>query len=269
MAPWLSSATTVLPDCHARTTPKISTSSWLGIPALLHAPPAVILWRVGGSSVAQRPALAPTCEHYTKTTFLQDKRKVSLMEDMTEIVLLDNIIRHESVIFLDYNSLSACNQILPQDPSPLQEEPCNPSIRRAIDPKSFVVCIMYTTETATSTQNGIRSVEKRHRLIAELKLLHYRRHELLNAHFYSLPYTTFLDGFGLYRNSYHSLAGVSPDPLCLHPRPPGGYTSDILYFLLRTPHPTSTYPSAPSRCQPLHLFRGFRMELHIIRQNGE
>ncbi|RPB19903.1 hypothetical protein L211DRAFT_793249, partial [Terfezia boudieri ATCC MYA-4762] len=76
---------------------------------------------------------------------------------------------------------------------------------------------MYTTETATSTQNGIRSVEKRHRLVAELELLHYGRHELLTANpsFFSLPYTTFLDGFGLYRNSYHSLAGVYITPSSL------------------------------------------------------
>ncbi|KAF8457023.1 hypothetical protein BGX38DRAFT_1063726, partial [Terfezia claveryi] len=36
----------------------------------------------------------------------------------------------------------------------------------------------------------------------------------------SLPYTTFLDGFGLYYNSYHSLAGVyiTPSNLPLHLR---------------------------------------------------
>ncbi|KAF8431551.1 hypothetical protein BGX38DRAFT_1103711, partial [Terfezia claveryi] len=77
-------------------------------------------------------------------------------------------------------------------------------------------------ETATSTQNGLRSVEKRYRLVAELELLHYGRNELLTANqsFYSLPYTTFLDGFGLYRNSYHSLAGVyiTPSNLPLHLR---------------------------------------------------
>ena len=72
---------------------------------------------------------------------------------------------------------------------------------------------------------GLRPVSKRHRLIAERELNQYgrpyaERYFVQSANspdqqeprLVSLPYAFFLDDFGLYRNAYHSLAGLYFQP---------------------------------------------------------
>lgn len=155
------------------------------------------------------------CARHIKSQLVSTTREAILMEHITDIVPIDHIIRHESVFFLDYESPQACVDLLPPNPNQTQHS-TDRTQTDYMPPKYHVSSILYYTETSMCSTPGIRSVDKRHRLSAENELLHFGRNEIFSPEpIVSLPYTTFLDGFGLYRNSYHSLAGLYITPAAL------------------------------------------------------
>lgn len=131
-----------------------------------------------------------------------------ILFDTRDIVPCSHIISKEWVYFTDYESpemLSA--SLLPQNPT---------------------FCVRRIVYLGSTGILCTRSVHQRHRVIAELELITLTRDYVLSnlvnggqptlnsvtegTRRVSLPYSAFLDGFGLYRNAYHSLKGMYITP---------------------------------------------------------
>lgn len=144
----------------------------------------------------------PDNEHPIPNTTLPE---LVLVEASWEIIPCSTIMARVWVYFADYGSvheLRAC--LLPTDPA---------------------YCVRHIAHEY-DRQYGIRSVHKRHRVSAEVKLQELTRQYVLTSLVstplagsstvpiprVSVPYFIFLDGFGLYRNAYCSLKGMYITP---------------------------------------------------------
>lgn len=128
-----------------------------------------------------------------------------LFEHSSKIIPISCIKGVLSVAFLDH--------------SPLELDALHGTSR----PSFHVATIVYEIHTINRRSNSIRSIDQRHRLVAENEIFAYGKDTLLKVKpetHVSLPYTTFIDDFGFYRNAHHSLAGVyiTPAGLPLHLR---------------------------------------------------
>lgn len=150
--------------------------------------------------------------------------------DLPELVLLDSdrlvipvsaLAKHESIRLLDTS---------PDDTARILSGP----------PSHCVRYIAYC-------HNGIptlRRIHQRHRIPAEQELLDFGREQALKQFVIgeerrvSIPVTIFIDGFGLYRNSYKSLQGVYLQPACLDE--PGRFTLQNMWVLTIGPFGTDT-----------------------------
>lgn len=125
-----------------------------------------------------------------------DLPELILIEDR-HIVPLRQIVRREWVYFIDY---------------PSEEE-----LRGSLLPIPAQYCVKKIAYNYRG-KDLMRAVHKRHRVIAESELQQFGRNEVLrrfagnDVRVLSVPYTTFLDAFGLYRNAYHSLDGMYVTP---------------------------------------------------------
>ncbi|KAI5846335.1 hypothetical protein DFP73DRAFT_593398 [Morchella snyderi] len=134
-----------------------------------------------------------------------------ILVEERQIVPCTDIVCHEWVYFTDYPSVTALRESLLPEP-----------------PTFCVRLIAYQHRGY-----HIRPVHKRHRVIAEQELAVLTRDYVLNNMFtvpdndngtqsdtarpnqlrrISIPYSVFLDGFGLYRNAYYSLKGMYITP---------------------------------------------------------
>jgi hypothetical protein len=117
-----------------------------------------------------------------------------LMEDDRLVFPLQQLERKEWVFFLDYPSVDGLQQSL---------LPTNPTH-----------CVRHIAYSCDGPK--IRSVCQRHRIPAELELLDMGRQHILDTFVgqgrISLPFTLFLDAFGLHRNVYHQLQGLYIQP---------------------------------------------------------
>lgn len=133
-----------------------------------------------------------------------DTTELIFMEGYEDIIPVQNIIDREYVFFLDYESPSKCQELLLQAP------------------RYHVIAILYHKFVHVD-DFSVRTIDKRHRITAETEIMTYGRDRLISSFttkakdhsVYSLPYTVFLDGFGLYRNSHHSLDGLYIIPASL------------------------------------------------------
>ena len=134
-----------------------------------------------------------------------DTEELVIMEGYEEIVPVDDVIRREYIWFCDYESSEECVELLPQAP------------------QYHVLTIVYHAFTYDGNYQ-IRTVDKRHKTLSEREILTYGREALIRTFqgkspgvdVFSLPYTVFIDGFGLFRNSHHSLDGLYLIPASLN-----------------------------------------------------
>jgi len=149
---------------------------------------------------------------------------------LPELVLLDSdrlvipvseLTKHESIRLLDTS---------PDDTARILSGP----------PSHCVRYIVYL-------HNGIptvRHIHQRHRIPAEQELLDFSREQALKQFVIgkerrvSIPVTLFIDGFGLYRNTYKSIQGVYIQPACLDE--PGRFTLQNMWVLMIGPFGTDT-----------------------------
>jgi len=132
-----------------------------------------------------------------------------LMEDERLIIPVDNIIQKVYVYFLDYETPPA-----------------------ALLPHKMTYCVRYIAFKQQSCL--VRRVDQRHRLPAELELIHFGRDYVIKKFVQpnrntsntisdagsinrriSLPFTLFLDAFGLFKNAYCSIDGLYINPASL------------------------------------------------------
>lgn len=133
-----------------------------------------------------------------------------LMDEDRVILPVTSIIGRAYVHFLDINKKpeELLSSLLPKTPT------------------YFVKYIAYLCNVGPeggSERPACRSVDKRHRIPAEQELLVLGRKRILETFVqgpgqgrrFSIPFTLFLDAFGLYRNSFHSIHGLYIQPACL------------------------------------------------------
>jgi hypothetical protein len=117
-----------------------------------------------------------------------------LMEDDRLVLPIDQLERKEWVYFLDHPSA--------QD------------LRRSLLPVNPTHCVRHIAYRSNGPK--IRAVFQRHRIPAENELLDMGRQYVLDTFVgtgrFSLPFTLFLDAFGLHRNVYHQLQGLYIQP---------------------------------------------------------
>lgn len=144
-----------------------------------------------------------------------------LMEDDRLIIPVARLQKKEWVHFLDYAESDLSDTLLPEKP---------------------LYCVRYIAYINGSVAK-IRGVHLRHRIPAEFELDDMGRKSALSnlvsdgtstgLKHISVPYTLFLDDFGLYRNAYHSLAGLYIQPACLDE--PGRFTLQNMFVLMIGP----------------------------------
>lgn len=131
-----------------------------------------------------------------------------ILVETRHIIPINQIICREWVYFVDY---------------PTEEE-----LRPSLLPHPATYCVRRIAYSHRG-RNLLRAVYKRHRVIAEEELYYFGRDYILSEFVaplqtdsstptprrLSVPFTTFLDGFGLYRNAYHSLNGMYVTPASL------------------------------------------------------
>lgn len=119
-----------------------------------------------------------------------------LMDDDRLVFRVADLQRRESVHFLDCGDVQA--------------------LQSSLLPTSPTHCVRYIAYTHQKSQPRIRGIHQRHRLPAETELQHLGREHIIREFVgegrISVPFTIFMDGFGLYRNAYHSLQGVYIQP---------------------------------------------------------
>jgi hypothetical protein len=145
--------------------------------------------------------------------------------DLPELILLDSdrlvipvsaLTRHESIWLLDTS---------PDDKTRILSGP----------PSHCVRYIAYLHNQIPT----LRRIHQRHRIPAEQELINFGRERVLKQFVMgeerrvSIPVTLFLDGFGLYRNTYKSLQGLYIQPACLDE--PGRFTLQNMWVLMIGP----------------------------------
>ena len=143
-----------------------------------------------------------------------------LMEDDRMIIPVSRLLKKEWVHFLDYpDECDLTDTLLPNKPSH---------------------CVRYIAYMKGDVAK-VRGVHQRHRIPAELELADMGRTRSISSFVstptgpkhISVPFTLFLDDFGLYRNAYHSLAGLYIQPACLNES--GRFTLQNMFVLMIGP----------------------------------
>ncbi|KAI5838707.1 hypothetical protein DFP73DRAFT_599637 [Morchella snyderi] len=115
--------------------------------------------------------------------------------EIRETIPITSIISRAWVYFTDYES--------PE------------SLRESLLPINPTFCVKRIVYFANSMIKW-RPIWKRHRIAAESELIHLTRDAVISSfaqhRCISVPFSVFLDGFGLYRNAYHSLKGMYVTP---------------------------------------------------------
>ncbi|KAI5836953.1 hypothetical protein DFP73DRAFT_532340 [Morchella snyderi] len=132
-----------------------------------------------------------------------------LVESKRDIIPCSDIQSRVWVYFTDYPTIEELSQsLLPESPT---------------------FCVRLIAYRCNH-EHHIRTVHKRHRVLAETELIKLTRAYVLENMIststantprrISVPYSVFLDGFGLYRNAYYSLKGMymTPAGMNIHDR---------------------------------------------------
>jgi len=173
-----------------------------------------------------------------------DLPELVLMEDDHIIVPLMTVTKKLWVHFLDYDFDRLTASLLPSPP-----EFC-------------VRLIAYTDQD----RHLVRSIHLRHHIPAEIELVELGRIYCIERFLgsgprrISIPITAFLDDFGLYRNTYHSLGGLYIQPANLDE--PARFTMQNMFVLMLVPFGCSESEIAQClRDETVPLAQGLEMTL--------
>jgi hypothetical protein len=158
----------------------------------------------------------PSCLHAPFIPAESSLPELVLMEEDRLVFSLEQLDRKEWIHFLDHSSADTLRaSLLPVDPT---------------------YCVRHIAYTCNGSPR-IRNVHQRHRIPAEHELLDMGRQHILDTFVgpgrISLPFTLFLDAFGLHRNVYHQLQGLYMQPANMDA--PGRFTMQNCFVLMLGP----------------------------------
>ncbi|KAJ5146644.1 uncharacterized protein N7515_001208 [Penicillium bovifimosum] len=120
-----------------------------------------------------------------------------LLEDDEVLLTEDEVLGREPDVFHDRQFKIVPGMIVRRPPS-----------------STFTICRVYK-----KSGNTVRALQQTHAIRGELEIAQYGRQHLVDTlssqRCVSVPYQTFMDGFGLYRTMYRSIMGVYMIPSCV------------------------------------------------------